>query len=209
VDTTATPAEQKGQEPDKQSRRESRAFAAQRRENRELHRQLGFLQAQIESLRAPTPQAQTEGDPPPQQRQPSQAEIAAARSEGEANRSIIERIEDAGEDIEGFDKVMETITAPNFPISAVMRDYLGESERPADMAKWLADNPNEARRIARLSDAVAVRAMERAETKLAKPAPKKTTEAPAPLTKVGGSSQASFDPNKGTMDDYAKWRRSA
>lgn len=211
VDTTATPAPEEGDKPEaKQSRRESRAFAAQRRENRELHRQLGYLQAQMESLRAPS-QQQTEGEPAPQQqRQSSQTDIAASLSEQETSRSILERIEDAGEDIEGFDKVMETITARNFPISAVMRDFLGESEKPAQVAKWLSENPKEARRIAGLSDVMAVRALERAEASIAKakPAPR-TTQAPAPLSTVGGSSKAVFDPSKGTMDDYDKWRRGA
>lgn len=212
VDTTATGQDEpKGEQPDKQSRRESRAFAAQRRENRELHRTLGRMEAEMESLRGTR-----QGDPPATEQQPprqerSPAQLAADRDDADHSRTVIERIEDGGEEIEGFDKVLDTIQDPKFTINRVMRDFLGETDKPAEMAKWLTDNPGEARRISRLSDAVAVRALERVEAKLpAKPAPR-VTKAPAPVSTVGGSSRAAIDPRtgpSGSMDDYAKWRRS-
>lgn len=201
---TAAPAqaEQQGETPEqKQSRREARAFATQRRENRELHQQIGRLQAMIEGLRPQSPPAE---DGQPQERATrSPAEQAAERRDAMAARAVIERLEDAGEEIEGFDKVMRTITG-NFPMTTVMRDYLGVSDRPAEMAKWLAENEEEAGRIALLSDAVAVRALERAEAKLpAKAAPARTTKAPPPNPTVGGRSTANFDPEKASMTDYA------
>lgn len=209
-DTSATPATDEGDKAARQSRRESRAFASQRRENRELSRQIGYLQAQIESLRAPVQQGQTEGDQPPQQRpQPTPQDRAAIERHQAATDALHERLEEAGDEIDGFDKVISTITGRDFPGTVVMRDYMLESDKPAEVAKWLADNPAEARRISLLSDVGAWKALERAEAKLAKATPsKKTTGAPPPLTKVGGSSQAVFDPAKAEMDDYAKWRRS-
>ncbi len=200
ADTAASePAKPEGQEPDRQSRRASREFATQRREIRELNQKLGYLQAQLEQRAQP-------GDGQPEERQTkSPQQIAAERRDAAATRLVVERLEDAGDAIEGFDKVMKTITG-DFPITTVMRDYLGESDKPADMAKWLADNPDEAHRISLLTDAVAIRALERAEAKLRTPAPKKTTGAPAPVRTVGGSSAVQADPSKMSMDDYAAWR---
>ena len=94
--------------------------------------------------------------------------------------------------------------------SRTMRDFLGESDHPAQLAQWLTKNREEAKRISRLEPAVAVRALEKVEAKLAaapKPAPKKVTGATPPVSTVGGGSNASFDPNKSGMDDFAAWRR--
>lgn len=204
VDTTEhAQAKPEGPDPDKQSRREARAFASQRREIRELHRQLGYMQAQMESFRSPAPQAEGEGSPQPRQTQ-SPADSAAARREAAAARQVLDRLEEAGDEIEGFDKVMRTITG-DFPMTTVMRDFLGETEKPAEMAKWLSENPEEAMRISLLSDAVAVRALERAEGRLsaAKAAPVKTTKAPPPVPTVGGRSTPEFDPDKASMEEYA------
>lgn len=207
VDTTA-PTEA---EPPKPSRSETRAIASIRRENRELHRALGRMEAKLEALGQPAPQ-QTEGDPSPATRQgPTPEHVAALEADAEVAQTVIERLEDALDNLDDGDEVMKTITSPTFALSTVMRDFLGETEHPAQMAKWMADNPGEARRISRLSPVMALRALERHEAKLATtPAGKKGTQAPAPLTKVGGSSRASIDPRTGpttgSMDDYAKWR---
>lgn len=206
---TAAPgqAEPKGEDPERQGRREARAFAAQRRENRELHRTLGRMDAELSALRAGQQGAQQGDGQQPQRQERSPAQVAAERDFEEHATSVRERLEDAGEEIEGFDKVMEAITKPSFPINRVMLDFLGETDKPADMAKWLADNPSEARRISRLSDVMAARALERQEAKLsAKPAPK-TTQAPPPVPTVTGRSTPGFDPEKASMEDYAAhWR---
>lgn len=200
VDTTATPETPKGDTPDRQNRRESRAFATLRRENRELSRQLGYLQAQFEASR-PTPQDQAESEPA-QRQQRAPAVDADARRNGRAIEALSDRLEEAGEEIEGFDRVISTITAGNFPGTVAMRDFLMETDKPAEMARWLADNPREAERISLLSDVGQWRALERAEAKLAKPAPK-TTQAPPPVPTVNGRSTPAFDPEKASMDDYA------
>lgn len=210
-DTSAT-GQDEGTQPDKQSRRESRAFASMRRENRELQRTLGRMEARIEALSQPAPQ-QTEGAPPPQQRPTySPDQIAAVEADAEAAQTVLDRLEEAGEDIEGFDDVMKTITKPSFPITPVMRDFLGDTDRPAEMAKWLADNPGEARRISQLSPPVALRALERAEAKIAKPAASnRTTRAPAPPQTVTGGAAAPQAIERMSYDDLraqvAKWGR--
>lgn len=203
--TSAPLATPEGQEPEKQSRREARAYAANRREIRELHRQLGYMQAHIEGLRTPAQAAEGEqGSPQRQTRAPSPVDQAQA----ELNRSILGTIEDAGEE---YEAVVEKITADGFPMTVPMRDFLATSDKPAEMARWLADNPKEAARISLLGDRAADRALEKAELGLktaAKSAPKNST-APPPVPTVGGRSTPSFDPQKASMDDYAaEWKRS-
>ncbi len=206
VDTTASEATPEADEAKKrQSRSESRAFATIRRENRELYRRLGAMEERL---------AQGQQQPTADGEQPTprvQVDRAANREHSEAVSSVLERLEDAGQDIEGFDKVIETLTDPEqMSVSRTMRDFLGESDHPAQLAQWLTKNRDEAKRISRLEPAVAVRALEKVEAKLAaapKPAPKKVTGAPPPVSTVGGGSNASFDPVKADMADYAAWRR--
>ncbi len=156
----------------------------------------------MESLRASsTAQQPGESETPPQQRQ-TRSPSPQDEAQADLNRSIVERIEGAGEE---YEEVVEKITASNFPMTVAMRDYLATSERPADVAKALAEDPKEARRISLLSDRAADRAMERLEAraKAPKPAPK-TTQAPPPVPTVGGRSTPEFDGEKASMDDYAK-----
>jgi hypothetical protein len=186
----------------KQRRSESKANANLRRENRDLQRAMGRLEERLESISQSLPrpeggEAQRQGRPPEQS--------AVDRAFVEHADSVLERIEDAGEEIEGFDKVLDKIKDPQLPINRVMLDFLAETDKPAHLAQWFADNPDEVRRISRLSDAVAVRALERAEAKLAKPAPRKTSSAPPPPPTVGGRSTASFDPDKASMEEYAAY----
>lgn len=210
VDTTVSGQDQqKGQEPDKQSRRDSRAFATLRRENRDLYRRLGGMETLIAQL-TQAPPSQPEGQPDQGQKKPAPADHAADRRSQAATDAFLERLEDAGDSIEGFDKVIETITAQNFPGTVAMRDFILESDKPAEMAKWLADNPKEAQRISLLSEVGQWKALERAESKLStKPAPR-STGAPPPVRTVGGSPATGHDPysNKNmSTDDYMEWRR--
>lgn len=208
--TSATPAPSEGETPEaKQSRRESRAYANMRRENRELQRALGRMEARLEAIGQPAPPQTEAGTPPATRQGPTPEQIGAYEAHEEASQIVIERLEDALDAVDGGDVVMRTITHPSFPISTVMRDFLGETEHPAQMAKLLADDPDEARRISRLTPVMALRALERHEAKLAAPpASKKTTQAPPPVPTVGGRSTAPFDPEKASMEEYAAhWRQ--
>ena len=202
ADTAETePAEPKAEEAEKQSRREARAFATLRRENRELYRRLGGMEAMLQQAfqQQQAPPNPDNGAPPRPNPPPPQD-----TSQDELNRSILERIEDEGEE---YEKVVEKITDPKFPISTAMRDYLATSENPAALARVLADDPDTARRISLLrSDGAVDRAMGRLETRAtAKPVPK-VTRAPPPPRTVGGSSSVRPDPAKMSMDEYAEWR---
>lgn len=204
VDPTVPPAETDQEKSDRQARREARALATQRRENRELHRELGYMRAQMEAIKAANGQQPSEGDAAPPQRQQTRSS-PRDEAQAELNRSILERIEDAGEE---YEAVVEKITADNFPLSVAMRDFLAVSDKPAELAKLLADDPKEARRISVLGERAADRAMEQLQARLsAKAAPKKTTQAPPPVPTVGGRSTAEFDLEKASMDEYVAFRK--
>jgi hypothetical protein len=213
VDTTAHDADTPSSEDEakRQSRNQARAFASQRRQINELQRMVGNLQGQLQASRAPAQEGAE-----PARSEPTEVErLRAEMREQEAARvgrsfwsSAAKEAKDKG--INGFGEAQELIRTGEVPTSPVVSHYLTEeADNKAALVVWLADNPDEAERIAGLDPVKASAALAKQDARLsAKPA-KKTTEAPAPLTKVGGSSQAVFDPGKGTMDDYAKWRRSA
>lgn len=145
-------------------------------------------------------------DPQPQQ-QTRQAP-AADPAEVEHSKSVLERIREAGEDSDDFDDVMEVLTSDDFKVSRTMRDYIGESDKPFDIAKALTDHPKEAARIARLTDALAVRALDKLAAGVTAKAGPRTTNTPPPPPTVGGRGTPTFDPNKASMEEYeADWKR--
>ncbi len=167
-------------------------------------REAGYWRGVAESSRTPQGEYQADGSQPRQQtRQPD-----ADTGEIEHNKSVLDRIRDAGKDAEDIDDVLEDITSEDIKVSRAMRDFLGESDKPYAMAKWLIDNPREAARIARLESAVAVVALGKVESRLAaKPAPR-TTNTPPPPPTVNGRGSPQFNPESASMDDYAKdWER--
>lgn len=202
VETTVPPVETDQEKSDRQARREARALATQRRENRELHRELGYMRAQMEAIKASNGQQPSEGEAAPPQRQQTRSS-PRDDAQAELNRSILERIEDAGEE---YEAVVEKITADNFPLSVAMRDFLAVSDKPAELAKLLADDPKEARRISVLGERAADRAMEQLQARIGAAATPRTTRAPAPVRTLGGSSSTQAGPPKG-MDDFAEWMR--
>lgn len=152
----------------------------------------------------------SQSEPPADGSQPQQQTRqapAADPGEVEHSKTVLDRIREAGEDIEDFDDVMDTLTSDDFKVSRTMRDFLGEADKPAELAKWLTENPKEAARIARLDSAVAVRALEKAEARLAsKPAPRTTNTPPPPPTVNGRGTPPQFDPEKSEdMDAYKKY----
>ncbi len=195
-DTPAPEPEPKPEEGEKQTRREARAFATLRRENRELYRRLGGLEAMLQQA---APQAPS-GDGTPPQRQVQQA---PSQLDELIIQPLIEKIEDEGPE---YEKAVETITSKGYPISEAMRDFLATSKNPAQLAKALADDRNEAQRIYLLGERAADRAMEQLEARVSAKAPPRTTKAPPPVRTVGGSSSVRSDPAKMSMEEYAEWR---
>lgn len=132
----------------------------------------------------------------------------AEQNQQERYRSFEAKLATQGKGIEDFDEVMDAIKDPSLPVSPAMAEYMvDDSDNTALLAKWLTENPDEAERISRLRPTAAVKELAKVDSQLgSKPAPR-TTRAPAPVSTVGGSSAAQFDPRKtGDVDNWMKWR---
>lgn len=221
----APPEEQK---PTRDRRAEKR-IASLTRKYEEAQREIGRMQGLMEA-RTPATQAQPASDAKPQpsqfksydeyvdavtdwtvdqklkareterqQQDRTQRQVSKAQ---ERTVALADRLMTDGKDIEDFEEVMETITSNDFPVSAAMRDYLEEAERPALVAQWLADNPDQARRIYGMNSAAAVRELDKVAKDFA-PKPARVTTAPPPGPTVGGRSVTTKDPEKQSMAEYA------
>lgn len=203
---TAVPGEAPAQPPGepKRDRKVEKRISRLTQQREAAIREAGYWRGVAEAKASP-PDQPADGQQPPQQQTRAAPKVDPA--EVEHSKTVLDRIREAGEDIEDFDDVMETLTSDDFTVSRTMRDFLGESDKPAEVAKWLADNPKEAARIARLDSAVAFRALEKVESRVAaKPAPRTTNTPPPPPTVNGRGTPPQFDPEKSEdMDDYKKY----
>jgi hypothetical protein len=77
------------------------------------------------------------------------------------------------------------------------------------MAYYLAQHPDEAMQIVRMSPVRAIAALGRIEERLSQPVARKPTSAPAPIKKVSGNGSVKKNPADMTDEEYAKWRKSA
>lgn len=193
------------QEPKRDRRAEKRISKLTQRVET-AQREAGYWRGIAEARAAQSQAEPTEGEPPKRQEK-SPTEIAAARADQDLARAVVDRIREAGKDIEDFDEVMETITG-DFPISRAMRDYLGEADHPAQLAQWLSENPKEAARIANMDSAVAVRAMEKQDARLKpeKKAAPNTSRASAPPPEIrGGGGAVPHSIERMSHADLLKW----
>jgi hypothetical protein len=132
----------------------------------------------------------------------TQAETSKAT---ERDQALADRLMSDGRDVEDFEDVMQTITAPGFPISAAMRDYLEDAERPALVAQWLSENPDRARLFYGMNSAKATRELDKVAATLAKPV--QVSKAPPPGPTVGGRTVVSSSPEDQSMEEYANdWK---
>lgn len=217
------------QKPNRDRRAEKR-IASLTRKYEEAQREIGRMQGLMEA-RSPATQEQPTSDAKPQpsqfrsyddyvdaltdwkmdqklkardtERQQSDHVQSRANEQNQRSRALHDRIMSDGKDVEDIEDVWETISSPDFPGSAAMRDYLEEAERPALVAQWLADNPDQARRIYGMNSAAAVRELDKVAKGFA-PKPARTTTAPPPVPTVGGRAVVTKDPEKQSMEEYAK-----
>lgn len=92
------------------------------------------------------------------------------------------------------------------PISPVMADAISLTDVSADIAYHLGKNQQEAARIYQLPPPVQIMEIARLEQKLKAPAPKKTTNAPAPIEPVGARGQVITDPEKLSTAEWIRRR---
>lgn len=209
-------------------RRAEKRIASLTRKNEELLTRLGRLEGMVEATRPQQSQA-AEADAKPQpnqfksydeyvealtdwktdqklkardtERQTTERTRAADSKAQERDQALADRLFTDAKDIEDFDDVMATITARGFPISLPMRDYLEEADRPALMAQWLAENPDQARLIYGMNSAKATRELDKVAATLAKPV--QVSKAPPPGPTVGGRTVVSKSPEDQSIEEYA------
>ena len=199
---------------------------------RERYRLQGELEAMRRQAQAPEPQAraaQSDDAPKPEQFQ-SYEQYLEAKAEWKAEQKVAEvfrkqqettqrqtaeaerrqisqaweqRVEAAAD---AYDDFEEVALAPDLPVSGVMAEAIQRAEKGADVLYYLGKNREVAAQIARLDPlSAAIRIGEIAAT-LARPAPKKATNAPPPISPVGARASVSKDPDKMSTDEWLKWR---
>lgn len=103
----------------------------------------------------------------------------------------------------------EVLASSDVPMTDPMQQAIMESEVGPKLAYYLANNPDEAEKIAGMSPIAAIRTLGRIEERLLnQKTAVKTTNAPAPITPVGSRAVVKKDPGKMTDAEYAKWRKS-
>lgn len=141
-----------------------------------------------------------------QERERRAAEERVAAAHYKAVDGWQQRVEQATAELPDFEEVL---SSSDVPMSDFMRDAIIDSDLGPKVAYWLANNPDEAKKIASMSPLATVKAIGRLEERLESQAkaPKKPTSAPAPLTPVGGKASVSKDPGKMSDAEYLEWRK--
>lgn len=126
----------------------------------------------------------------------AQARVASFQAKVEA---AAERMPDL---VEKFSRV---------PVSEQAADLIAESDRAAEIAYYLGNNPQEAHEIYRLPAHLQGARIARIEARLsAAPQVRKVSQAPSPPPALSGASSPGVkDPGTMSMEEYAKWRKSS
>jgi hypothetical protein len=96
---------------------------------------------------------------------------------------------------------------PRLAITETMATVLDQSDQGPQILYHLGKHPEEAMRIAGLSDYQVGLEIGRLEARVTLPQPKTVTQAPPPIRPLsGGSGSAIVDPDKMTSDEWRKWR---
>ena len=128
--------------------------------------------------------------------------------EMELREAYAEREEAARDKYDDFEQVARN---PNLPITVPMAEAILASEIGPEVAYHLGTNPDEAKRISRLSPFLQAKEIGRIEAKLAaNPPVKKTSTAPAPIAPVtarggGSSTYDTTDPRSVKAMSTSEW----
>lgn len=118
-----------------------------------------------------------------QKAQEKLAQQQAHQRQTEVENAWLDRVEKATEKYDDFEQVV--IKNPTLQITPEMAEAIKTSDNGPDVAYWLALNPQEASRIARLTPLQQAREIGKIEVKVAaEPIVKKTSSAPEPITPV-------------------------
>ena len=138
-----------------------------------------------------------------QRQQESTRQQSARQRQAEMQQSWDRQIDAAADIYDDFDEVA---LSPDVPVSGAMAEAIQLAEKGADVLYYLGKHREEAAKIARMDPLRAAVAIGRIEATLARPTPKKTTNAPPPINPVGARAAVSKDPDKMSSAEWLKWR---
>lgn len=119
----------------------------------------------------------------------------------EVTKKAAERLEIARNKYDDFDDAFGSAA----PLSEYMSEFILRTEEGMDIAYYLAKNPSESDRIARMDNFNAGLALADLRSKI-KP-PVKKSSAPPPINPVKGASKAEKDPSEMSDEEFAQWRK--
>lgn len=137
--------------------------------------------------------------------------VAEQRKANEEKRSVanahIQRVEKAKDKYADYDDVIGASTTPYLRTTL---DAIAESEQSADIAYFLASNQKEAERIIGLNPVQQIKEIAKLEVKFSStpaPQPKRVTQAPAPISAIGGTDSGIVDESKMTDEQWIAHER--
>lgn len=101
----------------------------------------------------------------------------------------------------------EVVGESDAPVTQAMSQAIVESEAGADIAYYLAQHPDEAKRIAQLSPVRQIAEIGKLEAKASAPVVKRPTSTPPPINPIGTKAKAEKDPSQMTDSEFAQWRK--
>jgi hypothetical protein len=135
------------------------------------------------------------------EREQAIAESRRQQEHQEVTKKAAERLEIARNKYDDFDDAFGSAA----PLSEYMSEFILRTEEGMDIAYYLAKNPSESDRIARMDNFNAGLALADLRSKI-KP-PVKKSSAPPPINPVKGASKAEKDPSEMSDEEFAQWRK--
>ena len=96
------------------------------------------------------------------------------------------KVDEARERIPDIDQALRDFA--NLPLSSEAAEVLAESTKAAELAYFLAKNPEQAHRLARMPAAKQGAELARIEQRIGSVQPRRTSAAPPPVPMIGASS---------------------
>lgn len=131
----------------------------------------------------------------------------AQRKAVEAHQSVMTSWQDKqAAAVDKYPDFADVVGESEAPTTPQMSQAIIESDAGADILYYLAQHPDEAKAIARLSPIRQITEIGKLEIKVSTPVVRKPSETPPPVTPVGAKAKAERDPDKMPYKEWVKWR---